>query len=132
MRSSKNVRRQNGRRFEGTIHGIESVSSPLGVSDYVVGDLSPIRDEGYAGIEAGMNAVGDRELFGEALKQNGLEVIGQVYTAGFTKGHSADQHLRCLEAEVRELLPLEPVLVNIHSGEDTWPLDTMHRYFRGA
>ena len=62
----------------------------------------------------------------------GLVFIGQVYTAEFTKGHSVEEHLASLEAEVQKLLPLDPLLVNIHSGEDTWSLDEMHRYFRKA
>jgi sugar phosphate isomerase/epimerase len=91
-----------------------------------------IRDTGYVGIETPLFAIDDPQGFQDGLQKNGLEFIGQVHTAGFTKGHSPEKHLASLEAEVKKLLPLRPVLVNIHSGEDTWPLDDMHAYFRGA
>ncbi|MGO8688798.1 MAG: sugar phosphate isomerase/epimerase family protein [Thermoguttaceae bacterium] len=91
-----------------------------------------IRESGYAGIESGLGFISDPDSFRSGLKQFGLEFIGQVHTGGFTKGHSVAEHLSSLEAGVRKLLPLEPVLINIHSGEDTWPLDAMHQYFRGA
>ncbi len=91
-----------------------------------------IREAGYVGIETNFNSIPDFSCFQEGLQENGLEFIGQVHTAGFTKGHSAAEHLASLEAEVKKLLPLRPVLINIHSGEDTWPLEEMHAYFRGA
>lgn len=91
-----------------------------------------IRDAGYCGIEVGKFGIDAPGTFGDALRRHGLEFIAQVYTAEFSKGHSVDEHLASLESEVRKLLPLRPVLVNIHSGEDTWPLDEMHRYFREA
>jgi hypothetical protein len=91
-----------------------------------------IRDAGYVGIETNFDSIADYPAFHEGLRKHGLEFIGQVHTAGFTKGHTADRHLSSLEAEVKKLLPLEPVLINIHSGEDTWPMEEMHAYFRGA
>jgi sugar phosphate isomerase/epimerase len=91
-----------------------------------------IRDDGYDGIEVGLIGVERVDEFRQALKHYGFEFVGQVYTAEFTKGHSVDEHLRSLECEVEKLLPFGPVLVNSHSGEDTWTLDEMHRYFDGA
>jgi len=91
-----------------------------------------IRDAGYVGIEASMKSIDDPQDFQKGLDSNGLEFIGQVHTAEFTKGHTVERHLASLEGEVRRLLPLRPVLINVHSGEDTWPLDDMHAYFRGA
>jgi hypothetical protein len=91
-----------------------------------------IRDDGYIGIETGMPNIASVAAFGDALKRYGLEFIGQVYTAEFTKGHSVDEHLATLETEARKLLPLKPLLLNIHSGEDTWSLEQMHQYFRRA
>ena len=77
---------------------------------------------------------GSRDVgeFGRCLNRYGLEFIGQVYTAEFSKGHSVEEHLASLEREVQKLLPLSPLLVNIHSGEDTWSWDEMRRYFRKA
>ncbi|MCC6125487.1 MAG: sugar phosphate isomerase/epimerase [Pirellulales bacterium] len=91
-----------------------------------------IREAGYAGIETGMLGIDDPQGFLDGLKAHGLEYIGQVYTAGFTKGHSVAEHLAHLETEVRKLLPLGPAMINVHSGEDTWPMDDMHAYFCGA
>jgi sugar phosphate isomerase/epimerase len=91
-----------------------------------------IREAGYVGIETSLLSIEDVPSFREGLKANGLEFIGQVHTAGFTKGHSAKEHLDWLAAEVKRLLPLGPILINIHSGEDTWPAEAMHAYFRGA
>ena len=91
-----------------------------------------IRGDGYAGIEAGILAIENVGEFGRCLRRHGLEFIGQVYTAGFSKGHSVEEHLASLESEVQKLLPLNPLLLNIHSGEDTWSLDEMRRYFRKA
>jgi sugar phosphate isomerase/epimerase len=88
-----------------------------------------IRAAGYAGIEAGLPAIEDPAAFASGLQQHGLEFIGQVYTADFTKGHAVEEHVRSLEEQVCKLLPLRPVLINVHSGEDTWPLEEMHRYF---
>jgi sugar phosphate isomerase/epimerase len=61
-----------------------------------------------------------------------LEFVGQVYTAEFTKGRSVAEHLKSLESEIERLRPLSPVLINAHSGEDTWTIDEMHDYFDGA
>jgi sugar phosphate isomerase/epimerase len=91
-----------------------------------------IRQRGYAGIESGMLLIDDPASLRDALKRYELELIGQVYTAGFSKGHTVDTHLQSLEEEVHKLQPLQPVLINVHSGEDTWSIDEMHRYFRGA
>jgi hypothetical protein len=89
-----------------------------------------IRDNGYLGIETGLHIIDDADAFRHGLKRNDLQLIGQVYTAGFSKGHCVEEHLKSLKAQVEMLLPLEPVLINAHSGEDTWSLDDMHRYFR--
>jgi hypothetical protein len=70
--------------------------------------------------------------FQQALREYGLQFIGQVYTAEFSKGHSVAEHLKSLEREVEKLLPLKPVLINVHSGEDTWSIDEMHEYFAAA
>ena len=91
-----------------------------------------IREDGYDGIEFGLLASQRADDYRDALRQHGLEFIGQVYTAEFTKGHSVKEHLASLEAEVEKLLPLEPVLINAHSGEDTWTLAEMHDYFENA
>lgn len=91
-----------------------------------------IRDDGYVGIETGLLGIQRPEVFQEALRRYGLEFIGQVYTAEFSKGHSVGEHLASLECEIEKLLPLGPVLINIHSGEDTWSLDEMHEYFGGV
>jgi hypothetical protein len=91
-----------------------------------------IRDDGYAGIEFGLLRGQRAEDYRQGLRQHGLEFVGQVYTAEFTKGHSVAEHLKSLEFEIEKLLPLSPVLINAHSGEDTWSIDEMHEYFDGA
>jgi sugar phosphate isomerase/epimerase len=91
-----------------------------------------IRDDGYTGIEGGLIGIERPDDFRRALREYGLEFVGQVYTAEFTKGHTVAEHLRSLECEIEKLLPFEPVLINVHSGEDTWSIDEMHEYFDDA
>ena len=91
-----------------------------------------IRDDGYRGIETDMSGIKSPDAFCRAMKQYGLEFIGQVHTGQFTKGQTVDEHLKTLEVGVAKLLSLAPVLINAHSGEDTWTLDEMHAYFDGA
>lgn len=91
---------------------------------------------GFDGIE-GMIPGDDTlvEQFAEALAARGLGFIAEICTAGsYVPDRTATvaHHLGDLEAQLKRLVPLNPVLVNCIGGCDRWSLEASLHFFREA
>ena len=102
-----------------------------------------IKNEGYKAIEcvAAFSFQSDPPLFKQLLKKHDLKLIVQIHTNGgyFKDGAyvyclncDKDQHLASLQSQVKEALEMGAMMINVHSGHDSWSLDTAVSYFQAA
>jgi sugar phosphate isomerase/epimerase len=102
-----------------------------------------IKQEGYEAIECvpAFSLQSDPVLFKELLHKHDLKLIVQVHTNGgyFKDGAyvyclncDMEQHLTSFRSQVQEALEMGAVLINCHSGHDSWSLDTAVAYFKAA
>ncbi|KAK3263424.1 hypothetical protein CYMTET_27769 [Cymbomonas tetramitiformis] len=105
--------------------------------------FASIKTEGYDAVEA--ITLGWREdpvLFCELLQKHSLRVICQIHTTGgdldsngnylyITSNKPAD-HVASLRTLVSEAKALNPLMINVHSGHDSWSVATACDYFKAA
>jgi sugar phosphate isomerase/epimerase len=102
-----------------------------------------IKDEGYAAVECvpAFSFQSDPVLFKQLLSKHDLKLIVQVHTNGgyFKDGAyvyclncDKQQHLDSFRTQVQEALEMGAVMINTHSGHDSWSLDTAVSYFQAA
>ena len=118
-----------------TLWGVPEIDNPL---------LWPslfrrIKADGFEGIEhvgpgSPFFAFGsDQQGFKALLEENGLVFILQVHTCGYpTPAASAEDHLASLRMQIGLALPLNPILVNSHSGKDSFTIEESLQFFVGA
>lgn len=87
-----------------------------------------IKSVNYVGIEAGLPNSTDITHFSELLAAHNFEYIAQIFTAGKT----VDEHLVSFRQQLSGAAVLNPVLVNCHSGKDSWTVEDSRRFFDGA
>ena len=102
-----------------------------------------IKTEGYEAIEcvAVFSFRSDPELFKQLLQKHELKLIVQVHTnGGFFKDDeyvyclncNLEQHLESFQSQVKEALEMGAMMVNVHSGHDSWSVSTAITYFQEA
>ena len=89
-----------------------------------------IKAEGFEAVEAiAPTWRMDKELFTTLLAKHGLSLICQIHTCGgdivdgeyvYCKSNKLHEHLASFVALTREAADLKPVLINSHSGHDSW------------
>jgi sugar phosphate isomerase/epimerase len=87
-----------------------------------------IKDLGYAGIESRLPAPDRRRNFRRLLSEHGFHYIPQVFTSGL----DASAHINSLKSQLEEAVAFSPLLVNAHSGQDSWSEDEAARFFEQA
>ncbi len=93
-----------------------------------------IRADGFELVEVPVALIADRQRFSDALQRNGLGYIAQINTCMFEpKGSSklAD-HIASFDRLVAQALELRPLLINSHSGRDSWDTETALKFFNHA
>jgi sugar phosphate isomerase/epimerase len=80
-------------------------------------NLSRIREGGFDGVEMGVpEEGGERRELGLLLERLGLELVAQQWT----RGASPQEHASSFEQQYRRAAELRPLLVNSHTGRDTF------------
>jgi sugar phosphate isomerase/epimerase len=100
---------------------------------------------GYAGVEGSVKFILDmgKEAFSSLLAKNDLTFIAMCFTDGpnVPIGHpgysahvtsSVEQHLECLERQIRDIVDLKPFLINVHGGRDYFSRAQVSQYFAGV
>lgn len=75
-----------------------------------------IKEKGYQGIECPVPANGDRDRLLALLQHFDFRFIAQIFTEGKTPG----EHLVSFRQQLEEASACNPVLVNCHSGRDSF------------
>jgi hypothetical protein len=92
-----------------------------------------IAAEGFQGVETPIRMVEDVKEFGAALREAGLAYVAMINTCTFapddTSSRSLDAHVESFRAQVAEAAALQPVLINAHSGCDSWSREVAEAYF---
>ncbi|MGR3316929.1 MAG: sugar phosphate isomerase/epimerase family protein [Candidatus Anammoxibacter sp.] len=82
--------------------------------------LNLIMHAGFDGIEMALpDSSTCMERLKSSLHETGLDLITQVRT----EGSNPEEQIASLEKEVLKAKPLNPLLINIHSGKDFWTID---------
>lgn len=99
-----------------------------------------IRFEGYSAIESipiGWRV--NRTLFKELLKKHHLVLIAQIHTTGgyilngnyiYCLSTKVEDHVVSFRSEVLEALEMGAIIINSHSGHDSWGIEKAVEYFR--
>ena len=79
--------------------------------------LERVKDGGYDGVEMGVpeDPAGRRKLRA-VLDDLGLALVAQQWT----RGGSPEEHAKSFEEQYRRGIELNPLLVNSHTGKDSW------------
>lgn len=98
-----------------------------------------IKNEGFSGIESiGLTWKMDPVLFKELLLKHNLALVLQIHTAGgyiengeyiYCSSNKIDVHVASFRTQLMEALEMGAVMVNSHSGHDSWDLSTAVSYF---
>jgi len=94
-----------------------------------------IAAEGFSAVECPVWQIEDKAAFADALKAAGLGWCAMINTCtppGDNNGsHELAHHLASFERQLKEAtsLSITPLLVNAHSGMDSWPPETAREYF---
>lgn len=94
--------------------------------------LEQWREIGYEVLEASIRRLPDPLAFRALLKGEGFAWIPQVFSNMFTPGGSVEAHLRSLRIQVEECLDASPLLINAHSGSDSWSTGEAEEFFGAA
>jgi sugar phosphate isomerase/epimerase len=86
------------------------------------------RAAGYHGIETHVPEGADRKRLKKVLKENGLRYIADIYTGG----KDAAEHAASFEKLVDSAAGLDPLLVNSHSGRDSFSRSEAAHFFDRA
>lgn len=65
-------------------------------------------------------------------ERHALGLVVQDFTCLWERNRSVDDHLLSLRTKIASALPLRPLLINFHSGSDSWRLPEMIRFHREA
>ena len=92
--------------------------------------LGKIKRGGYDGVEMGVpQEAARRDRLRGLLRDLELKLVAQQWTDGSTPA----EHAESFAGQYRRALPLEPVLVNSHTGKDHFTLqDNMHVFQRAC
>jgi len=94
--------------------------------------LEIFKKDGFGGIElcTGFFDTKYKEMFNEARKEVGLKLITQIHTMGYpVNEESVDKHLSDYKTKVEDAKTWDPVLINSHSGRDSWNYEERHKFF---
>ena len=97
-----------------------------------------IAKEGFSAVETPIWKVDDKAEFASALKASGLGYVAMVNTCTPPGDHNGSarlaDHLESFKRQVHEALalPVRPLLINSHSGCDSWPTETSRAFFQAA
>ena len=82
--------------------------------------LNLIKHAGFDGIEMALpDSETNREELKSLLHETVLDLIVQVRT----EGSNPEEHIASLEEEVLKAVSLNPLLINMQTGKDYWPID---------
>lgn len=87
-----------------------------------------IREKGYVGIEAPLPAAEQRDRFFDLLKSHQFRYIAQI----FTEGGSPGEHLTSFQRQLEEAAQFNPVVVNCHTGRDSFTERESEAFMRDA
>ncbi|MBC7889666.1 MAG: sugar phosphate isomerase/epimerase [Ferruginibacter sp.] len=99
-----------------------------GITDPFQQVFQLIKNAGYSGVEFAAIRIADKNSFKKLLNDFDFEFITQVHTYGET----VDDHLASFKALIQQSLPFNPVMINSHSGKDSWGQDEKNEFFASA
>jgi len=87
-----------------------------------------IRAAGYKAIETPLPEPGDRERFRDLLDEYGFEYIAMV----LTNGNTVADYVNSFREQVEISQSLQAIMINSHSGRDSWTESQSRDYFGQA
>eukprot|EP00759_Apiculatamorpha_spiralis_P040083 PhF_6_TR38730/c1_g1_i1/m.57974 len=118
-----------------TLWGVAELDDPL----LWPSTFRRIKADGFDGIEHVATGpffafAKDPDTFKRLLSENGLKYIAQAHTCGYPvpNGTTVADHLASLRTQVQAAVQFNPVLVNSHSGKDSFTLEEALEFFNGA
>ncbi|RPJ35478.1 MAG: sugar phosphate isomerase/epimerase [Verrucomicrobiaceae bacterium] len=78
------------------------------------------RDAGYTAVETAVGISPNRDALFSLLKHSGMKLVPQVFSNDFTPGGNVREHIESLRRQIDEVLALDPLFFNAHSGADSW------------
>lgn len=119
-----------------SLWGVPASNGTAGWEDMFV----KIAHEGYAAVETiGLVWSQDADLFKSLLLKNDLKFIAQIHTAGgnirgqdyvYCSSCHVPDHVESFRAQVLAALKMDPVIINVHSGHDSWNSELVASYFK--
>jgi sugar phosphate isomerase/epimerase len=94
-----------------------------------------IKKEGFSGVETPISMIEDKTAFRKALDSAGLTYIAMINTCTFTPdpiSSKLEDHIQSFKRLVLEAKELNPILINSHSGRDSWNFETGKKFFKMA
>ncbi|KAK3283451.1 hypothetical protein CYMTET_8848, partial [Cymbomonas tetramitiformis] len=102
-----------------------------------------IKSEGFDAIETGpVIWRAAPEKFASSLKGAGLKLIAQIHTTGcntlpdgtyvYNSSTKVEDHISSFDALVKEASAFSPVMINSHSGHDSWSVAQATEYLKAA
>lgn len=97
-----------------------------------------IKADGFDAVETPVWLIADKAAFSAALAASGLGYVAMINTCTPPGDHNGSaalaDHVASFERQVAEALamPVRPLLINAHSGCDSWPHATALEYFHRA
>src|SRR5262245_39804224 len=75
---------------------------------------------------------GDRPRLRALCDQHGLDLILQIFTCGWERPRTVDEHLASLREQIDAAAPLGARFLNAQSGYDAWTFAEARRFYREA
>jgi hypothetical protein len=120
-------------KFIKTLWGVteEMGNCPSGYSRL----FARIKAEGFSGVETPVSLVADKPAFLRALAENDLVYVAMINTCTFAPDRASsrlEDHLASFDRLIAEAQEMNPILINSHSGRDSWDMDTAIAFFTHA
>ena len=87
---------------------------------------------GYTVLETSQRTVPDPAELRHVLTGEGFRWIPQVFSNMFQGHASVAVHLQSLREQIEETLDANPLIINAHSGFDSWTLDEAEEFYHQA
>lgn len=99
-----------------------------GVDDPLSAVMPRIKALGYIGVESPLPEANRSAEFKSLLAENGLEYIALI----FSGGANVREHLKTFQNEIERAKIFNPIVINTHSGRDSWNETERREFFAGA
>ena len=105
-----------------------------GVTEPIERVLPSLASLGFAAIETPICFLDAPALahLDDERRRHGFGLVVQDFTCMWERNRSVEAHLDSFRSKIAAALPWQPMLINFHSGADSWRISDMIRFHREA